>query len=105
MKKLFSFLDKWGVLIIIVLLLFVWIRSCSNGKRLTRVEKTVDTKVEKMARVLDSSLADKPSVIDLRIEGLRAEKRAIQACDRRKFDLDREIKIDEEIASLEALKK
>lgn len=39
--------------------------------------------------------------VDLQIEGLKSEKRMIQSCDRKRFDLERENQIDAELKQLE----
>lgn len=104
MKKLLSFLDRYGVIIILCLLLFVWIKSCSTSKAVKKSEKNLTEKVSQIEYKTDSLLKTSVSYTDLRIEGLRSEKRAIEACDRRKFDLERENQIDREIAELEKQK-
>ena len=43
--------------------------------------------------------------VDLQIEGLKSEKRMIQSCDRKKFDLSRENQIDAELKQLEKQRK
>ena len=42
-----------------------------------------------------------PSEVDLRIEGLKSEKRMIQATDRRIYDVNRQNQIEIEIKELE----
>lgn len=43
--------------------------------------------------------------VDLQIEGLKSEKRMIQSCDRKRFDLERENQIDAELKQLEKQSK
>lgn len=43
--------------------------------------------------------------VDLQIEGLKSEKRMIQSCDRKRFDLERENQIDAELKQLEKQRK
>ena len=43
--------------------------------------------------------------VDLQIEGLKNEKRMIQSCDRKRFDLERENQIDAELKQLEKQRK
>lgn len=65
------------------------------------MEKKQTAVIEVLSKKIDSLSTFSVSVTDLKIEGLKAEKRAIEACDRRKFDLQRENEIDKEIKELE----
>jgi hypothetical protein len=89
MEKLNQFLAKHGMKVIIVLLLLSYMKSCSIDSELTKVKKHL--------LVIDSL----PSVKDLKIEGLKAEKRMIQATDRKMLDVQRQTAIDEELKKLE----
>lgn len=89
MEKLNNFLAKHGTKIIIVLLLLGYMKSCSIDSDVTRVKKQL---------VQLDSLASKK---DLQIEGLKAEKRMIQATDRKMLDVQRQTAIDEELKKLE----
>ena len=88
MEKLNQFLAKHGMKVIIVLLLLSYMKSCSIDSELTKVKKHL--------LVIDSL----PSVKDLKIEGLKAEKRMIQATDRKMLDVQRQSEIDKEIEKL-----
>jgi len=89
MEKLNQFLAKHGMKVIIVLLLLSYMKSCSIDSELTKVKKHL--------LVIDSL----PSVKDLKIEGLKAEKRMIQATDRKMLDVQRQTAVDEELKKLE----
>ena len=89
MEKLNQFLAKHGMKVIIVLLLLSYMKSCSIDSELTKVKKHL--------LVIDSL----PSVKDLKIQGLKAEKRMIQATDRKMLDVQRQTAIDEELKKLE----
>ena len=65
------------------------------------MDKHNTEKIESLERKIDSLSNTTVTVIDLKIEGLKSEKRMIQSCDRKKFDLDRENQIDHEIKELE----
>lgn len=89
MEKLNQFLAKHGMKVIIVLLLLSYMKSCSIDSELTKVKKHL--------LVIDSL----PSAKDLKIEGLKVEKRMIQATDRKMLDVQRQTAIDEELKKLE----
>lgn len=88
MNKFNLFLEKHGIKIIIVLLLLTYMKSCSVNSEVTKVKKQIT--------VLDSLATKK----DLEIEGLKAEKRMIQATDRKMMDVQRQSEIDKQIETL-----
>lgn len=89
MDKLNNFLAKHGIKVIIVLLFLTYVKSCSIDSELTKVKKHLT--------VIDSL----PTQKQLQIEGLKAEKRMIQATDRKMLDVQRQSEIDAEIKKLE----
>lgn len=89
MDKLNNFLAKHGIKVIIVLLFLTYVKSCSIDSELTKVKKHLT--------VIDSL----PTQKQLQIEGLKAEKRMIQATDRKMLDVQRQTEIDTEIKKLE----
>lgn len=90
MNKVEQFLQKRGLMIIIALLLLTYTKSCSVDREVTKVKKQLIT--------LDSLSTKK----DLEIEGLKAEKRMIQATDRKMLDVQRQSEIDVELKKLGA---
>jgi uncharacterized protein YcfL len=88
MNKLEQFLQKNGLKVIILLLLLTYMKSCSVNSEVTKVKKQL---------VKLDSLANKR---DLEIEGLKAEKRMIQATDRKMLDVQRQSEIDAELKKL-----
>jgi hypothetical protein len=75
-------------------------QQCSN---LNRIEK-----IEKQAKITSQKLDSIPNITEfnkmLKIEGLKAEKRMIQATDRKILDVNRQTAIDNEIKILESSK-
>ena len=67
-------------------------KSCGTNSELTKLRKEVQTQRE----VLDKL----PTKKDLQIEGLKSEKRMIQATDRKMLDVQRQTEIDKEIEKL-----
>ena len=88
MQKLNQFLAQHASKVIIVLLVLVYFKSCSVDSELTKVKKHL--------AVIDSL----PTQKDVKIEGLKAEKRMIQATDRKMLDVQRQSQIDEELKQL-----
>lgn len=94
MEKVNLFLEKHGTKLILVLVFLTWFKSCSIDSELTTVKK----EIRKEKLTIDSL----PTATDLRIEGLKAEKRMIQATDRRILDVQRQTQIEKEIKDLES---
>jgi hypothetical protein len=89
MNKIGIFIDEKSSRIIIFLLVFLIFRSCSISSDVSSLRKDI----KKINYRLDSI----PSKNDIRIEGLRNEKRMIQSTDRRILDVNRENEIDNEL--------
>lgn len=89
MEKFNLFLQKNGIKIIIALLLLTYMKSCSVNSEVTKIKKQIT--------VLDSLATKK----DLEIEGLKSEKRMIQATDRKMLDVQRQNDIEKEIKTLQ----
>ena len=88
MNKLEQFLQKHGLKVVILLLLLTYMKSCGVDREVTKVKKQLIS--------LDSIATKK----DLEIEGLKAEKRMIQATDRKMLDVQRQSEIDVELNKL-----
>jgi hypothetical protein len=94
MNKVEQFLQKHGVKVIILLVLLTYMKSCGVNSELTKVKKEL-----RLQQVAIDSL---PSAKALEIEGLKAEKRMIQATDRKMLDVQRQSEIDAELKKLGA---
>ena len=75
-------------------------RTCSTNSNIKRLTK----EIKQTELVIDSIQKNQITATDLKIEGLKSEKRMIQSTDRKKFDLEREIAIDKELEKLESQK-
>lgn len=84
-----KFLNEHGNKIVIIILLLIYSKSCGNGSDLKALKK--------QASRIESKVNSLPTDRDIRIEGLRVEKRMIQSTDRRILDVDRQSEIDKEI--------
>lgn len=94
MKRIIEFINKYGMVIIVPLILIMFLKTCSTNGRVDGVTKEVVTTNQKM----DTLKLEIQKEIQL--EGLRSEKRMIQSISRTLIDRDREREIDKEIGNL-----
>jgi hypothetical protein len=85
MNKINQFFATHGSKVIAVLLVLVYFKSCS-----------IDSNVSSLKKVVNQL----PTSKDVKIEGLNAEKRMIQATDRKILDVQRQNQIEAEIKIL-----
>jgi len=88
MKPILNFIDAWGVRILFFLVIIVFFKTCTTNPRVQNVNDSVDSLSVKLHK-------------EIKIEGLKSEKRAIQASDRKILDVNRQTEIDQEISKLE----
>ena len=100
MEKMNKFFEKNGVKIIIALLLVIYVRSCGTNNQIDKLKKEV-VKTQVVIDSLENKIEVLPTKVDLEIEGLKSEKRMIQATDRKIFDVNRQTQIEKEIKLLE----
>jgi hypothetical protein len=70
-------------------------RTCNSDVR------SLNKRIDKMSNKVDSLEMTVVTHEDLRLEGLRAEKRMIQSTDRKMLDVTRQVEIDKQINALE----
>ena len=95
MKNITEFINKNFSTIALVFLAAIFINTCGNPNRVT------NKRLEALAREIDSLQAIVITEKDLTIEGLKSEKRMIQATDRKILDVQRQSEIDKEIIELQ----
>ena len=102
MKKVLSFLDIWGVRIMFVLSLIVFLKTCTTNSKIETVSKKIDvmSKDNDSLRIEIVNLT-KQLKKEIKIEGLKTEKRMIQSTDRKILDVNRQSEIDKEISNLD----
>jgi hypothetical protein len=91
--KFLEFLKKYQQQILLGLFVLLFFRSCGDGSELRRLRKEVEEQ-----RIYLNEL---PTKQDLQIEGLKVEKRMIQATDRKLLDVRRQTEIESLINELE----
>jgi|11_taG_2_1085331.scaffolds.fasta_scaffold00137_4 hypothetical protein len=103
MEKVNKFFERHGSKVIVVLLVLIYFKSCGVDRELNKVKDgLIQTQTD-----IDSvnlNISELPNNVDLEIEGLRVEKRMIQATDRKIFDVNRQNQIELEIKKLQKLK-
>ena len=90
MKK---FIENNFTVIVLVIALLSFFKSCGDTRELTKIKKEITT-------IKDSSFTKGEISRELKISGLEAEKRMIQATDRKMLDVRRQTEIEEEIKNL-----
>lgn len=88
-------MEKHHSKVFLILLLTVLINTCGNPN------KSLTKKVDALSQKIDSLESITVTHKDLKIEGLRSEKRMIQSTDRKILDVNRQSQIDKEISELE----
>ena len=88
MKAILNFIVDWGVRIMFLLVVIIFFKTCTTNTKVQNVNDSVDTLSVKLRK-------------EIKIEGLKSEKRAIQASDRKILDVNRQTEIDQEISKLE----
>ena len=87
MKAILNFIDAWGVRIMVFLVVIIFFKTCTTNTKVQNVNDSVDSLSVKLRK-------------EIKIEGLKSEKRAIQASDRKILDVNRQTQIDQEIKQI-----
>ena len=95
MKKLNTFITNHYPKILLILSILIFFNTCGNPN------KSLTKKVDSLSQKIDSLESITVTNKDLKIEGLRSEKRMIQSTDRKILDVNRQSEIDKEITELE----
>ena len=94
MKK---FIENNFVIIVLVISLLGFFKSCGDSRELTKMRQEITA-------IKDSTYTKQELEVELRISGIEAEKRMIQATDRKLLDLRRQTEIEDEIKKLRTQK-
>ena len=90
MKK---FIQNNFTIIVLVIALLSFFKGCSDSRELSKIKNEIKA-------IKDSTYTKRELGRELRISGLEAEKRMIQATDRKLLDVRRQTEIEDEIKSL-----
>lgn len=96
MKTITEFIGKHGLIIVFVLLM---VSTCTTSMSRKMSEKKMLKQVEEVQKSVDSLKQTLQK--EIKVEGLKAEKRMIQSTDRKIMDLNRQIEIDKELKQLD----
>jgi hypothetical protein len=88
-----KFIEKNFTIIVFVLVLLSFFKGCSDSREVTKIKKEISL-------IKDSTFTKDELSRELKISGLEAEKRMIQATDRKLLDVRRQTEIEEEIKKL-----
>lgn len=95
--KILDTLKKFQQQILLLLFVLLFLRSCGTGSELTKLRKELESQ--------KTLLNELPTKTDIQIEGLKVEKRMIQATDRKLLDVRRQTEIETLINKLETTNK
>lgn len=90
MKK---FIENNFTIIVLVIALLSFFKSCGDSRDIVKIKNEIKT-------IKDSTYTKDELKRELKISGLEAEKRMIQATDRKLIDVRRQTEIEEEIKKL-----
>ena len=90
--KFLEFLKKYQQQILLLFFFLLLLKSCGTNSEVSKLKKEVESQREVLNNL--------PTKKDLQIEGLKSEKRMIQATDRKMLDVQRQTEIDKEIEKL-----
>jgi len=96
MKKVTDFIEKYGLIILVVLIVT---STCSSGMSKRRSEKKISDQFDSLKTEIKTLKNELKK--EIKVEGLKAEKRMIQSTDRKIFDVTRQVEIDKELKVLD----
>lgn len=88
-----QFIEKNFTVIVLVIALLSFFKSCGDTREISKIKKEITI-------IKDSTFTKDEMLRELKISGLEAEKRMIQATDRKMLDVRRQTEIEEEIKKL-----
>ena len=99
-----EFVKKYFVVFVLALLIIGGFKSCADSRKMDRIVKECDSIHSEFKSIKDSTYTKNELNIQLKISGLEAEKRMIQATDRKMLDVQRQNDIEKEIKALKGEK-
>ena len=90
MKK---YIQENFTMIVLVIAVLSLLKSCGDSRELSKIKREITA-------IKDSTYTKQELQSELKIMGLEAEKRMIQATDRKILDVQRQTQIEEEIKKL-----
>ena len=96
MKKVTDFIEKYGLILLLVLIVT---STCSSGMSKRRSEKKISDQFDSLKTEIKTLKNELKK--EIKVEGLKVERRMIDATDRKILDVNRQTKIDSIIQQLE----
>jgi hypothetical protein len=96
MKKVTDFIEKYGLILLLVLIVT---STCSSGMSKRRSEKKISDQFDSLKTEIKTLKNELKK--EIKIEGLKVERRMIDATDRKILDVNRQTKIDSILQQLE----
>jgi hypothetical protein len=90
-----NFIQKNFTIIVMVIALLGLLKGCGDSRELVKIRKEIQS-------IKDSTYSKTEFDKELKIMGLEAEKRMIQATDRKLLDVQRQTQIEQEISILKS---
>lgn len=90
MKK---FIKENFTTIVLIISLLTLFKSCGDSREMSSIKKEIK-------QIKDSTYTKNELNVELKVSGLEAEKRMIQATDRKMLDVQRQSQIEQEIKHL-----
>lgn len=97
MESIKKFIQNNFITIVFVLMILNFFKGCGDSKELTKIKNEIKL-------IKENTYTKDELQRELTISGLEAEKRMIQATDRRLLDVRRQTEIEEEIKKLKSQK-
>jgi PBP1b-binding outer membrane lipoprotein LpoB len=94
-----STIELWATRISLALILIIFLKTCTTNTRIVKTEEALTQKIDSLSSLINRS--DSILQKEIKIEGLRSEKRMIQSTDRKILDVNRQTEIDKTILELE----
>ena len=91
--KIKNFIRENFTTIVLVISLLSLFKSCGDSRDISKIKNEIRS-------IKDSTYTKSELNVQLRLSGLEAEKRMIQATDRKLLDVRRQTEIEEEIKNL-----
>ena len=88
-----NFIQNNFTVIVLVIAVLSFFKSCGDSRELTSIKKQIK-------EIKDSTYTKNELNVELKVSGLEAEKRMIQATDRKMLDVQRQSQIEQEIKQL-----
>ena len=99
MEKFLKLIDFYTTRIALFLLLVLIFRGCLTNNKIERLEKQNNMRMDSIINKVENM--DKNLRKEIQIEGLKSERRMIDATDRKIFDVARQNEIDKQIEQLQ----